>query len=136
MSDTEPEAEGTLIVETPASAVATIPEAEQQAEIGLLAAQPPVVTGSPDTGWRGWVAQQGGFLPPSSPNTPFPGIGPILDYINPNQSNPSYYPINPATGLPWSGSSPYVPMAQNAKDPWNGWTAQATTMRPVVPGIN
>jgi hypothetical protein len=85
--------------------------------------------------WRAWTDQSGGTLPTApappggnviqTPNTMFPGVGPIPDLVSGSSSIPTY-PNTPT----------YVP----AVDPFGGWTDQkelapSYTMRPVVPGV-
>jgi len=89
--------------------------------------------------WRAWTNQGGGSMPtapnppgtPYVPNTPFPGVGPITDLINPATSIPSYS-ATPTTIKP--------------VDPFGGWVdqkefvansagAQVPTMRPAIPGL-
>lgn len=94
--------------------------------------------------WRAWTAQGGGTMvtapnPPGTPyipSTPFPGVGPISDLINPVTSYPPYPSL----------ASPGNFVTVNAVDPFGGWTdqkafvansggAQVPVMRPAVPGL-
>ena len=89
--------------------------------------------------WRAWTSQNGGTMvtapnPPGTPyvtNSPFPGVGPIPDLVNPATSYPPYST---------------TPVTINAVDPFGGWVdqkelvtnsagTQIPTMRPAIPGL-